>query len=278
MSDTLPFTPLPNPMGTDGIEFVEFATSDPDALGQLLRAMGFRCTARHRSKQVLLYRQGDINFIVNAEPDSFAQHYAQQRGPSICAIALRVKDARAATLRARELGAWEVDMGSGVMELHIPAFQGVGGSLLYLVDRYGEHSIYDVDFLPLPAKEENGHASLDSIWQLTQSVPGERISDWQDFYQHLFGFVAGEEQPDHSGVLYSPCGKIRLLLQATQLEGALSEGLTAVTLSSIKLDHTLQHLQQQGLSLRQEQDGQQLVFQLEHATLLGFAIRQAEGN
>jgi 4-hydroxyphenylpyruvate dioxygenase len=277
MSDTLPFTPLPNPMGTDGIEFVEFATTDPVALGQLLLAMGFRRTARHRSKQVLLYRQGDINFVVNAEPDSFAQHYAQQRGHSICAIALRVKDARAATLRARELGAWEVDMGSGVMELHIPAFQGVGGSLLYLVDRYGEHSIYDVDFLPLPATEDFGDASLGSIWQLTQSVPGERISDWQDFYQHLFGFVVGEEQPDHSGMLHSPCGKIRLLLQTAQLEGDSGEGLTAVTLASADLAASTRYLQKQGLPL-QAGSQLQILHSLDHAALLQFAISKDKEN
>lgn len=277
MSDTLPFSSRSNPMGTDGIEFVEFATTDPIALGQLLRAMGFRCTARHRSKQVLLYRQGDINFIVNAEPDSFAQHYAQQRGHSICAIALRVKDARAATLRARELGAWEVDMGTGVMELHIPAFQGVGGSLLYLVDRYGEHSIYDVDFLPLNADKQATDAGLNRISLLTQSMPGERIGDWQDFYQHLFGFAeSASDSTADSRLLLSPCGKIQLRLQAALLENGVSEGMTGVTLASHDMALTRQQLQQQGLGLS---GPQQLVrHALEHAGLLQFAISNKQGN
>ncbi|WP_287881525.1 glyoxalase [Aquitalea sp.] len=277
MSDTLPFSSRPNPMGTDGIEFVEFATTDPTALGQLLQAMGFRCTARHRSKQVLLYRQGDINFIVNAEPDSFAQHYAQQRGHSICAIALRVKDARAATLRARELGAWEVDTGTGVMELHIPAFQGVGGSLLYLVDRYGEHSIYDVDFLPLNADSQATDAGLSRISLLTQSMPGERIGDWQDFYQHLFGFAeSATASTADSRLLLSPCGKIQLRLQAAVLEHGISEGMTGVTLASHDMALTRQQLQQQGLGLS---GPQQLVrHALEHAGLLQFAISKEQGN
>lgn len=276
MSDTLPFSPLPNPMGTDGIEFVEFATTDPIAFGQLLKAMGFRCTARHRSKQVLLYRQGDINFIVNAEPDSFAQHYAQQRGHSICAIALRVKDARAATLRARELGAWEVDTGTGVMELHIPAFQGVGGSLLYLVDRYGEHSIYDVDFLPLAADSNATDAGLSHISLLTQSVPFERIGDWQDFYQHLFDFTVSNA--GDSRLLVSPCGKIRLCLQPATLGNGSSEGMTGVTLASPDVAASLQALQAHGLQTASSAAGQHIAHTLDNAALLQFAISHAQGN
>jgi 4-hydroxyphenylpyruvate dioxygenase len=276
MSDILPFTSRPNPMGTDGIEFVEFATTDPDSLGLLLRAMGFRCTARHRAKQVLLYRQGDINFIVNAEPDSFAQHYAQQRGHSICAIALRVKDARAATLRARELGAWEVDMGTGVMELHIPAFQGVGGSLLYLVDRYGEHSIYDVDFLPLANDSSATDAGLSHISLLTQSVPFERIGDWQDFYQHLFDFSASGS--NDSRLLVSPCGKIRLCLQPATLGNGISEGMTGVTLGSPDITASLHTLQAHGLHTTDSAAGQDIAHQLDNAALLQFAIGKDKGN
>lgn len=276
MSDTLPSPAIGNPMGTDGIEFVEFATTDPAALGQLLQAMGFRCTARHRAKQVLLYRQGDINFIVNAEPDSFAQHYAQQRGHSICAIALRVKDARQATLRARELGAWEVDMGTGVMELHIPAFQGVGGSLLYLVDRYGEHSIYDVDFLPLATAGQTANAGLNSIRQLTQSVPAERIGDWQDFYQHLFDFSVSTDGENR--LLSSPCGKIRLRLQAATLGNGISEGMTGVTLGSPQPAASLLALQARGLHTGSGAGQQDILHALDNAALLHFAISDDKGN
>src|SRR5881628_4193656 len=82
-----------NPMGTDGFEFIEYAAPDPAVMGALFERMGFKPIARHRHKNVTLYRQGGINFIINAEPDSFAQRFARQHGPSICAIAFRVKDA-----------------------------------------------------------------------------------------------------------------------------------------------------------------------------------------
>ena len=138
-----------NPMGTDGFEFVEYTAPDTRGLAALFERMWFIAVARHRSKDVVLYRQGDINFIVNHEPDSFAQSYARVHGPSVCAFALRVKDAAAAFKRALALGARAHHGSVGPMELNIPAVRGIGGSLIYLVDRYGERSIYDVDFVPL---------------------------------------------------------------------------------------------------------------------------------
>src|SRR5215210_7721646 len=155
------FSAWDNPMGTDGFEFIEYAAPDPKAMGQLFERMGFKPVARHRHKNVTLYRQGGINFIVNAEPDSFAQRFARLHGPSICAIAFRVQDAAHAYRRALELGAWGFDVRSGPMELNIPAIKGIGDSLIYFVDRWrgkggaapgaiGNISIYDVDFEPLP--------------------------------------------------------------------------------------------------------------------------------
>src|SRR5690606_7460702 len=157
---TMSFEPWNNPMGTDGFEFVEYAAPDPAALGALFERLGFAAIARHRHKRVTLYRQGDINFIVNAEADSFGQRFARLHGPSICAIALRVDDAAAAYRRAVDLGAWGYDSHSGPMELNIPAIKGIGDSLIYFVDRWrgkkgaspgaiGDISIYDVDFEPL---------------------------------------------------------------------------------------------------------------------------------
>src|SRR6201997_2682192 len=137
-----------NPMGTDGFEFVEYTAPDPRALGHLFETLGFRAVARHRAKQVTLYRQGDVNFIVNAEPDSFGQAFARVHGPSACAMAFRVADAPAAFKRALALGARAVPGKTGPMELNIPAIEGIGGSLIYLVDRYGPRgTIYDVDFI-----------------------------------------------------------------------------------------------------------------------------------
>src|SRR5687768_8752518 len=138
---------LENPMGTDGFEFVEYAAPDPELLRSLFTKMGFPAVARHRRKDVTLHRQGDINFIINAEPDSFAQHFAREHGPCACAMAFRVKDAAKAYERAIELGAKGLENDVGPMELNIPVIEGIGGSRLYLVDRYGANgSIYDVDF------------------------------------------------------------------------------------------------------------------------------------
>src|ERR1044071_9798492 len=136
-----------NPAGTDGFEFLEYTAPDTRALAALFESMGFVEAARHRSKDVILYRQGDINFILNHEPDSFAQSFARVHGPSVCAFAIRVRDAARAYKRALELGAKPHHAKVGPMELNIPAIRGIGGSLIYLVDRYGEHSIYHVDFV-----------------------------------------------------------------------------------------------------------------------------------
>src|SRR5947209_12395744 len=138
-----------NPMGTDGFEFVEYTGLDPQALAALFDRMGFVAAARHRSKNVTLYKQGEVNFILNAEPGSFAQAFARLHGPSVCAIAFRVADAAKAYERAISLGAKPVHGKLGPMELNIPAIEGIGGSLIYLVDRYRDVTIYDVDFVPV---------------------------------------------------------------------------------------------------------------------------------
>ena len=138
-----------NPMRTDGFEFVEYAAPDPQSLRRLFENMGLPAVARHRSKNVTLHRQGDVNFIVNAERDSFAQRFARAHGPCACAMAFRVADAAFAYTRALELGARPGPATAGPMELNIPSIEGIGGSLIYLVDRYGERTIYDVDFVPV---------------------------------------------------------------------------------------------------------------------------------
>src|SRR5688572_10775448 len=142
-----------NPMGTDGSEFVEYTAPDPQQLGALFEQVGLPAVARHRSKDVILYRQGRVNFVVNREPDSFARSFARVHGPSACAFAIRVKDAAKAYHRALELGAKPFQGKVRPMELNIPAIRGIGDSLIYLVDRYpgngGNLSIYDVDFVPI---------------------------------------------------------------------------------------------------------------------------------
>jgi 4-hydroxyphenylpyruvate dioxygenase len=208
-----------NPLGTDGFEFVEYAAPDPLALAVVFERLGFAAVARHRSKNVTLFRQGDINFILNAEPQSFAQSFARIHGPSVCAIAFRVADAARAYKRAVEMGAWGVESRVGPMELNIPAIKGIGDSLIYLVDRYGpKGTIYDVDFVPLsPAPGSAAAAGLGFIDHLTHNVHRGRMDEWADFYSRLFNFreiryfdIEGKLTGLKSKAMTSPCGKIRI--------------------------------------------------------------------
>ena len=222
-----------NPMGTDGFEFIEYAAPDPVAMGKSFEAMGFKPVARHRHKNVTLYRQGTINFIINAEPDSFAQRFARLHGPSVCAIAFRVHDAKAAYERAVSLGAWGYAGKAGPGELNIPAIKGIGDSLIYLVDRWrgkgggqpgdiGNIGFYDVDFEALPglsaeeALKPFGHG-LTYIDHLTHNVHRGRMGGWAEFYERLFNFreiryfdIEGQVTGVKSKAMTSPCGKIRI--------------------------------------------------------------------
>ena len=170
-----PDNPPDNPLGTDGFEFVEYAAPDPGMLAALFERLGFVATARHRSKDVTLYRQGGVNFIVNAEPGSFAQSFARAHGPSVCAMAFRVRDARAAHQRLVGLGATPYRGPIGPGELAIPAIEGIGGSLIYLVDRAGvdragAETIYDIDFVPLEGAPDGAGVGLTEIDHLTHNV------------------------------------------------------------------------------------------------------------
>jgi 4-hydroxyphenylpyruvate dioxygenase len=172
----------PNPLGMEGIEFIEYETSQPQQLGQVLEKMGFRPIARHRSREVLLYRQGDLNVIVNA-------HDKLNDKPVIVAMALRVRDASAAYKRALERGAWAIPTNVEVMELNIPAIHGVGSSRIYFVDRYKEFSIYDVDFTPIPTVDQHPPAVAGlHFCGIVQYIGNDRTEDWTEFYRELFGF------------------------------------------------------------------------------------------
>ena len=208
-----------NPMATDGFEFVEYTSPDPDALAGLFESLGFRAVARHRSKNVVLYRQGDINFILNREKAGLPLAFSKLHGPSINAIAFRVQDAAAAYQRALDLGAWGVENKVGPMELNIPCIKGIGDSLIYLVDRYGDKgSIYDVDFVPVDAEERHpAGVGLTYIDHLTHNVHRGRMDEWSEFYERIFNFrevryfdIEGKLTGLKSRAMTSPCGKIRI--------------------------------------------------------------------
>src|SRR3954452_10003918 len=252
-----------NPMGTDGFEFVEYTAPDPEVLGELFEQMGFTAVARHRSKDVILYRQGRINFIVNREPDSFAQSFARVHGPSACAFAMRVKDAAKAYQRALDLGGKPLHGKVGPMELNTPAIQGIGGSLIYLVDRYpgnnGNLSIYDVDFVPIDgASQSPAGAGLLEIDHLTHNVYSGRMDVWARFYEKLFGFrevryfdIRGQKTGLTSRALTSPCGKIRIPInepsdKGSQIQEYLDayhgEGIQHIALSTRDIYATVEKL------------------------------------
>src|SRR5256885_6280582 len=200
-----------NPLGIDGLEFVEYATSQPQQFGALLQNMGFAAVARHRSREVMLYRQGPMNLIVNA-------HEAKSSIPTLSAFALRVRDAAHAHQHSLELGAWEMPTRASAMELNIPGIHGVADTLIYFVDRYRDFSIYDVDFMPLERTEPRPPAIAGLHWfGVVQSILGDRTADWLDFYQNLFGFSV-LPRGQYFGVLpkgtllESPCHKFYLQL------------------------------------------------------------------
>jgi 4-hydroxyphenylpyruvate dioxygenase len=222
-----------NPMGTDGCEYVEFAAPEPLELDGLFRNLGFLPVARHRSKDVTLYRQGGINFILNAESDSFAQAYARVHGASICAIALRVHDARAAANRAKSLGADVLPGNARPGELNIPAIRGIGGSLIYLVDRYetpeSRISLYDVDFVPIRGAEPHPRGQgLSGIDHLGLAVHPGRVATAAEFWERLFSF-----RPTDAGELASPCGRIRLrIAEASDADACHGECIQRIALAA----------------------------------------------
>ena len=255
-----------NPMHTDGFEFVEYAAPDPELLRRLFDRMGLPAVARHRAKNVTLHRLGDINFIINAEHDSFAQKFARAHGPCACAMAFRVADARQAYARALELGAKPGPSTAGPMELNIPSIIGIGGSLIYLVDRYGDRTIYDVDFvanaLPLPEPD----VGLTCIDHLTHNVQRGNMKLWAGFYEKLFNFreiryfsIEGQETGLFSRALTSPCGKIRIPINESQddksqieeyLHEYRGEGIQHIALATDDIYKTVDALRAHGVEFQ----------------------------
>ena len=210
-----------NPMGLDGFEFVEFAASEEGILEPVFEMMGFTRVAKHRSKNVNLWRQGSINLITNYEPNTPAAFYAEEHGPSACAMAFRVDDARHAYTRALELGAQPIDVPVSPMELKLPAIKGIGGAVLYLIDRHNEGAtLYDIDFDYLEGVDQNPEGlGFTDIDHLTHNVYRGRMDYWANYYETLFNFreirffdIKGEHTGLQSKAMSAPDGKIRIPL------------------------------------------------------------------
>ncbi|KRU22911.1 4-hydroxyphenylpyruvate dioxygenase [Psychrobacter piscatorii] len=257
-----------NPMGLNGFDFVEFASPQPDAVDALFKQLGFAHVANHRSKDVALYRQGDINLILNRELRSPASYFVEEHGAGACSMGFRVKDAKKAYERAVEMGAQPVEVPTGVMELRLPAIKGIGGSLIYLIDRYKDgESIYDVDFEFFADIDRNpvgyGFKVID---HLTHNVYRGRMAYWAKFYERIFNFreiryfdIKGEYTGLTSKAMTAPDGKIRIPLneEAKQGGGQIEEylmhfngeGIQHIALASDDLFASIDMLKAAGIPL-----------------------------
>lgn len=255
-----------NPMGLDGFEFVEFASPDPKILEKVFTLLGFSEVARHRSKDVTLWRQGGINFIINNEKNSKAYYFAREHGPCACGMAFRVRDAHKAYNRALEQGAEPVEIETGPMELRLPAIKGIGGATVYLIDRYEDGtSIYDIDFNFIDGVERHPEGcGFDVIDHLTHNVYRGRMQYWADYYEKLFNFreiryfdIKGKHTGLLSKAMTAPDGKIRIPLneEASKGTGQIEEylmdfngeGIQHIAFSCDNLIECWDRLQEQGI-------------------------------
>jgi 4-hydroxyphenylpyruvate dioxygenase len=255
-----------NPMGADGFAFVEFADAEPGRLGALFELMGFKAVARHRTKAVTLYRQGDVNYLVNADPDSYAARFAKIHGPSACGMGFRVADAQTAYLRATAMGARPAPAVFGPKALSVPAIEGVGGALIYFVDRHGDSgSMWGADFHWIAGREPRPEgAGLLYLDHLTHNVFRGRMDYWAEWYKRLFSFrqirffdIEGKLTGLRSRAMTSPCGKIRIPINESadddsQIEEYLyaykGEGIQHIACGCRNIYETVAALRRAGLA------------------------------
>jgi 4-hydroxyphenylpyruvate dioxygenase len=260
-----------NPIGTDGFEFVEFTSPDPHVLAKLFESLGFTAVAKHRSKNVVRYKQGDINFILNMEPSGQPANFRGQHGAGANAMAFRVKDAAKAYSEALKRGAEPAFTTVGPMELNITAIQAIGGAYIYLVDRYGAHGIYDIDFVPIPGADENENSvGLTYLDHLTHNLFRGNMSKWADYYERIFNFreiryfdIEGKQTGLLSKAMTSPCGKIRIPLNESrddksQIEEFLKdyngEGIQHIALGTDNIYESVEALRKRGIPFQTAPD------------------------
>lgn len=260
---------LQNPLQTDGFEFVEYTAPTAKGLSDLkalFNELGFAEIAKHRNKDVWLFKQGDINFIVNGEPNSQAESFAFNHGPSVNGMAFRVKDAAVAMTHAINVGANAFHGQIGPMELNIPGVFGIGESTLYFVDRFGEQTIYEVDFEYYDGWQqliEKSSVGLEVLDHLTHNVMRGNMDKWADFYERIGNFreiryfdIEGKLTGLTSKAMTSPCGKIRIPINESsddksQIEEYLreykGEGIQHIALSTSDIYDTVRRLRARGV-------------------------------
>lgn len=265
-----------NPLGCDGFEFVEYTAADDagiEALKQLFSNLGFAEVAQHRSKRVWLFKQGDVNFIVNAEPASQAEDFAREHGPSVCGMAFRVANSQQALEYALNNGAKQFVGNLGAMELNIPAVYGIGESTLYFVDRYEDESIYDIDFKFYPDWEQkmaDADVGLNVLDHLTHNVKRGNMAVWATFYEKIANFreiryfdIEGKLTGLVSKAMTGPCGKIRIPINESsddksQIEEFIreynGEGIQHIALSTDDIFKTVRTLRERGMAFMHTPD------------------------
>ncbi|WP_349571946.1 4-hydroxyphenylpyruvate dioxygenase [Azotobacter salinestris] len=272
--NAIPESTVFNPIGTDGFEFVEFTAPSTEGIARLRElfiAMGFTETARHRSKEVFLFQQNDINFVLNGSPSGPVRAFAEEHGPSACAMAFRVRNAVQAAEYVQRQGAKLLGSHANFGELNIPCIEGIGGSLLYLVDRYGERSIYDVDFEFIEGCTARDHAvGLTVIDHLTHNVERGQMDIWAGFYERIAGFretryfdIEGKHTGLLSRAMSAPCGKIRIPINepaddhsqiAEFIRDYHGEGIQHIALATDDIYATVRALRANGVAFMQTPD------------------------
>ncbi|MEA1013583.1 4-hydroxyphenylpyruvate dioxygenase [Sphingosinicella sp. LY1275] len=254
-----------NPLGLDGFEFVEFTSPDPEALAGLFTAMSFTHLGNHKSKNVRHYGQGDVNFLLNMDEGGHARSFQSAHGPSASAMAFRVKDGAKALAMAVERGATKVEG-----EYDLPAIEGIGGSYLYLVDRYGAQTIYDSLFDPVPGAVRGAGAGLHTLDHLTHNVNRGRMNHWATFYEKLFNFreiryfdIEGKQTALVSRAMTAPDDKIRIPLNESQDEHSQieeflreykGEGIQHIALATDDIFKTVDELRASGIKFQDSPD------------------------
>ena len=256
--------PKQNPAGLKGVDFIEYTSPEPKKLAQLWRSMGFQHKGHHKTKQVDLFGQGHTYFILNREKNTFAEDFSRQHGPSVCALAFRVRCAQTALKQSVAKGARAL-VSPDKQSHSFPAIYGVGESLIYFVEEDISH--FKKEFKNPSPEETKISAGLLSVDHLTHNVRQGDMQKWCDFYQEIFNFretryfdIQGSKTGLVSKVMRSPCGTITIPInepakgdkgQKSQIQEFLEElngaGVQHIALSSRDIVTSVQKLKQQGI-------------------------------
>lgn len=260
-----------NPMGVDGFEFVEFAAPDGKLLHELFEKLGFTAVAKHKAKNITLYRQNGINFLVNEEPDSFAADFAAQHGPSACGFAIRVRDEKKAYDRALELGAKPIEHKPETLAVNAAVIEGIGGAALYMTDKYGDTNVYAADYEPIPGADQNPKGvGLTFIDHLTHNVHKGEMDTWAGYYERLFNFyevryfdIKGKKTGLFSRAMTAPDGMVRIPINEAQddksqiaeyLREYNGEGIQHIALFTDNIYETVEQLRKNGINFQDTLD------------------------